>query len=86
MVVVGDEGANLLLEIARQVTVLEQNAVLERLMPTLDLALRLRMQRGASDMFHALLLEPVSQVPMFCFSQLTLSNSWSPETANYRTR
>jgi hypothetical protein len=41
MVVVGDEVADLLLKIARHVVVLEQDAVLERLVPALNLALRL---------------------------------------------
>lgn len=62
MVVVGDEVTDLLLEITGQVVVLEQDAVLERLVPVLDLALRLGMQRRAADMIHALLLEPVSQI------------------------
>ena len=43
VIVVGDEGADLGLEIARQVVVLEQDAVLERLVPALDLALGLGM-------------------------------------------
>jgi len=38
-IVVGDEGRDLGFEIARQVIVFEQDAVLERLMPALDLAL-----------------------------------------------
>ena len=41
MVVVLDEGADLRLQMAGQIIVLEQDAVLERLMPALDLALRL---------------------------------------------
>jgi hypothetical protein len=43
MIVVTDEGANLRLEVARQIIVLQKDAVLERLMPALDLALRLWM-------------------------------------------
>ena len=62
MIVVGDEVADLLLKIAGQVVVLEQDAVLERLVPALDLALRLGMQRSPADMVHALLLKPVCQV------------------------
>ena len=49
MVVVGDEVADLGLEIAGQIVILEQNAVLESLVPALDLALGLRMVGGASD-------------------------------------
>ena len=38
VIVVGDEGADLSLKVARQIVVLEQDAVLQRLMPALDLA------------------------------------------------
>ena len=62
MIVVGDEVADLLLEVTGEIIVLEQDAVLERLVPALDLALRLGMQRRAADMIHALLLEPVRQI------------------------
>jgi hypothetical protein len=58
MIVVGDEVTDLLLEITGQVVVLEQNAVLERLVPALDLALRLMMQRS-----------PLTWSMPFCSSQ-----------------
>ena len=51
MVVVGDEVADLLLKIARQVVVLEQDAVLERLVPALNLALRLWLLMGTGRQF-----------------------------------
>ena len=47
MVVVIDECVDLGLEVAGQIIVLKQDAVLERLMPALDLALRLRVARRA---------------------------------------
>ena len=47
MVVVLDEGGDLGFEIAGQVVMLEQDAVLERLTPALDLALGLWVIRGA---------------------------------------
>ena len=43
MVVVVDEGVDLGFQVARQIIVLKQDPVLERLMPALDLALRLRV-------------------------------------------
>ena len=43
MVVMSHEGGDLTFEIGGQVIVLEQDAVLERLMPALDLALGLRV-------------------------------------------
>ena len=42
--------------------VLQQNAVLQGLVPALDLALGLRVVRGAADMGHALTLEPGGEV------------------------
>ena len=44
MVVVGDELADLSLEVTGQIVVLEQDAVLQRLVPAFDLALCLRME------------------------------------------
>ena len=43
VVVMIDEGADLVFEIAWQIIVLQQNAVFQGLMPTLDLALGLRV-------------------------------------------
>jgi hypothetical protein len=54
----GGEGGDLAFEIARQVIVLEQDTVLERLMPALDLALGHRMIRRAAGMLHVLAVEP----------------------------
>ena len=56
VIVVLDEASDLSLEIARQVIVLEQNAVLKRLVPALDLPLGLWMARGAADMRDATVL------------------------------
>ena len=52
MVVVRHEGGDLAFEIAGQVVVLKQDAVLERLMPALNRALGLRVIGGAADVFH----------------------------------
>ena len=54
MVVVLDEGLDLGFEIAGQEVVFEQDAVLEGLVPALDLALGLGMERRTADMAHAL--------------------------------
>ncbi len=62
MVVVLDEGGDLAFEIAGQVVVLKQDAVLERLMPALDLALGLRMVRGSADMLDVLLVQPLREI------------------------
>ena len=62
MVVVRHEGGDLAFEIAGQVVVLKQDAVLERLMPALDLALGLRVIGGAADVFHFLLIQPLREI------------------------
>ena len=62
VIVVGDEVADVGFEITRQIVVLEQDAVLDSLVPALDLALGLAMQRGASDMIDAVVGEPFGQV------------------------
>ena len=49
VVVMIDEGIDLSLEIAGQIVVLEQDAVLQRLVPALDLALGLGMEGGATN-------------------------------------
>ncbi len=57
MVVVRDERIDLSFEIAGQIIVLEQDAVLERLMPSLDLALGLGMTWRAAKMLDVPLAE-----------------------------
>ena len=63
MVVVVDEGFNLSFEITWQEVVFQQNAVLQGLMPTFDLALGLGMIRRTARVLHAFVLQPFSQVP-----------------------
>jgi hypothetical protein len=58
MIVVFDERRDLAFEIAGQVTVLKEDAVLERLVTALNLALYLRLIRGAADMLDILLVQP----------------------------
>ena len=62
MIVVLDKGVDLSFEVARQIVIVEQDAVLLGLMPALDLALGLGMIRRAAHMLHALMLEPPGQV------------------------
>ncbi len=52
VVVVFDEGLDLGLEVAGQEVVFQQDAVLQGLVPALDLALGLRMHRGAAHVAH----------------------------------
>jgi len=62
LVVVLDEGLDLSLEVARQVIVLQQDPVLEGLVPSLDLALGLGVIRRPTDMLHISLVEPGGQL------------------------
>ncbi len=62
LVVGGHEGPDLVLQIARQIIVLEQDAVLQRLVPTLDLTLCHRVVRSAADVSHVVALHPFRQI------------------------
>ena|SRR5436190_3390447 len=62
VIVVSHELADPGFEVAWQIVVLKQDAVLQRLMPSLDLALGLRMQRRTTNMIKALVLEPSSEI------------------------
>ena len=65
VIVVGDDGRDLAFEIARQVIVLEQDAVLERLMPALDLSLGHRMIRRATVCSMFWLLSHLARSPIY---------------------
>lgn len=58
MIVMLDEGGDLRLEVFREVIVLEQDAVLQRLVPALDLALCLGMSRSAVNLLDGSLFQP----------------------------
>ena len=58
-VVVVDEVPELPFKVTRQVVVFEQDAVFERAVPALDLALRLRMIRLAARVRNVVVLQPV---------------------------
>src|SRR5262245_26780523 len=62
MVVVLDESRDLAFEIARQVVVFQQDAVLQRLMPAFDLALCLGMVGCTANVLHALAVQPFSEI------------------------
>lgn len=61
VIIVVDEGVDLGLKVTGQKIVFEQDAVLEGLVPALDLALGLGMHRGAADMVHAIGADPLGQ-------------------------
>jgi len=61
VIIVRDEGLDLGLEVTGQEVVFQQDAVFEGLVPTLDLALGLRMARGAAHMAHLVGLDIFGQ-------------------------
>lgn len=58
LIIVFDECLDLPFEISRQIIMLKKHSVLERLMPTLDFSLCLRVVRSPTHMIHGLLTEP----------------------------
>ncbi len=62
MVVMIDKGIDLLPEIAGQIVVFQQDAVLQGLVPSLDLPLSLRVIRSTSNMIHLPVLQPIGQL------------------------
>ena len=62
VIVVGDEGVDLGFEVAGQVVVFEQDAVLQRLVPALDLALGHGVIGSAANVTHVLAVEPFGEV------------------------
>ena len=62
VIVMADERVDLRFEIAGQIVVLQQDAVLERLVPAFDLALGHRVVGRTAHMIHILLIEPVGEI------------------------
>ena len=63
VIVMADEPADLPLQIAGQDVVLQQDAVLQGLVPSFDLALGLWVVRRTMNMIHAFVIQPFSQFP-----------------------
>ena len=76
MVVMIDEGLDLPAKIARQVVVFQQDAVLQSLMPAFDLALGLRMIRGAADMIHLLIFKPICLLARDVAGSVVAEQTW----------
>ena len=62
VIIVRDEGIDLCFEMAGQIVVLEQDAVLQGLMPAFDFALGLRMIGRPTNMIHFSVIEPFGQI------------------------
>ena len=76
VVVVLDECVDLLSEIAGQIIVFQQDAVLERLVPALDLALGLGMIWRTANMIHLLVFEPISQFTRDVTGAVVAEQTW----------
>ena len=76
VIVVLNEARDLGFEITGQIIVLEQNAVLERLVPALDLALGLGMARSAANMQQAVVLQPFGEVARDVARSIVAEQSW----------
>ena len=75
-VVVIDEGFDLGFEITGQEVVFQQDAVLQSLMPPLDLALCLGMIRRATAVLHILALQPFSQFTRDVAGPVVAEQTW----------
>ncbi len=62
VIVVFNEAVDVCFEVSGQVVVLKQDAVLQGLMPALDLALGLRMMGRAAHVLHAVVVEPFCEI------------------------
>ena len=76
MILVIDEGFDLGFEITRQEVVLQQDAVLQGLMPPLDLALRLGMVWRAARVLHAFVLQPFSKIARDIAGTVVAEQTW----------
>ena len=62
MIVLANEGSDVRFEVTGQEVVLQQDAVFQRLMPSLDLALCLRMIGRAACVRHAFVFQIFSEI------------------------
>ena len=63
MIVMLDEGGDGRLKLTFQIVVFEQDAVLEGLVPALDLALRLGMVGSPAHVIHSVLMDVFGEIP-----------------------
>ena len=76
VVIVRDEGVDLPFEITGQIVVVEQDAALQGLVPTLDLALGLRVIRRPTHVLHTLILKPLGQIASHVRCAIVREKSW----------
>ena len=76
VIVVSHELADLGFEVAGKIVVFQQDAVLQRLVPSLDLALGLGMQWGATNMVKAPVSEPFGEIASDIARPIVAQQSW----------
>ena len=76
VIVVIDEGVDLLPEIAGQIVVFQQDAVLQGLVPAFDLALGFRVIRRAARMIHLLIFQPIGQLSADVTGPVVAEQPW----------
>src|SRR5882757_2379269 len=76
VVIVRDEGVDLPFEITGQIVVVQQDAALQGLVPTLNLTLGLRVIRRPTHMQHSLVLEPTGQIASHVRCAIVREKSW----------
>lgn len=65
VVVIIDEGSDLLLKLARHVIIFQQHTVFHGLVPAFDFTLRLWMERRTAYMVYFLLFQPLGQIARY---------------------
>ena len=76
MVVMLDERLDLGFEVAWQIVVFEQDAVFQGLVPALDLALGLGMERRTANMAHVFASEIFSQFACYVAGAIVAKQPW----------
>ena len=82
VIVMIDEGFDLGFKITGQEVVFQQNAVLQGLMPALDLTLGLRMLRRTTRVLHAFALQPFRQFPRDITGPVVTEQTWFVDDVN----
>ena len=85
VIVVFDEGFDLVSKVRRIEVVLQQNAVLQGLVPPLDLTLGLWVIGCAPNMIHALIAQPFGQFTRYIAGAVVAEQTWFVDNMNLIT-
>jgi hypothetical protein len=76
VIVVINEGPDLAFKIAGQIVVFQQNPVLHGLMPALDLALGLWVERRSTNVIHLVIFQPFGQIARDVTRPVVAQQAW----------